>query len=193
MALDTQLPVVAGDEAVDTPFDLEQLALRCYAKLLSLLRSRGSSSEDAADLVQGAFERLSATKERVIRHPEAYLFRTALNLQKDIGRSRALQERRHTVPLPDEGLICRQPDPEVIASDREQIQLLKNLLQDMPPKMRAIFVLYHFDEIPQREIADRLGYSVSMIEKQIRRATRMIEARLTVANQVTEGGRKPSQ
>jgi RNA polymerase sigma-70 factor (ECF subfamily) len=43
-------------------------------------------------------------------------------------------------------------------------------------------VLFHFDELSQREIADRLGISVSMVEKYVKQAVTHCEARLDELN-----------
>jgi len=55
-------------------------------------------------------------------------------------------------------------------------------LHELTPKCRAVFVLFHFDGVSQRDIADRLGISVSMVEKYVRQAVNHCEQRLTESN-----------
>lgn len=46
----------------------------------------------------------------------------------------------------------------------------------MPERMRTAYRLFRIDHVPQREIAGRLGVSLSAVEKLLQRAYRRLHA-----------------
>jgi RNA polymerase sigma factor (sigma-70 family) len=46
------------------------------------------------------------------------------------------------------------------------IQKISTAIEDLPPKCKEIFKLYHIDKLKNREIAERLGISEKAVEKQ---------------------------
>jgi RNA polymerase sigma factor (sigma-70 family) len=48
----------------------------------------------------------------------------------------------------------------------------------LPERTRAVWVLYHFEDLPHAEIARRLGIAVSTIEKHMGRASTHLLKRL---------------
>jgi len=158
--------------------ELNRLAVRYYDSLVRFLRRRSSSTEDAADLAQDTFVRLSAVDIDQIRKPGSFLFTTALNLLRDRARSAQARHAVFSIPAEDAQLVCPAPHAERILDGEQRLRALEEALQELGPKCRAVFVLFHFDELSQREIADRLGISVSMVEKYVKQALTHCEARL---------------
>src|SRR6266571_2927894 len=78
--------------------ELERMAIRHYDRLVRFLKRRSRSVEDAADLAQDTFARLSSTDLRHINKPESFLFTTALNLLRDHARSAQARHAAFTVP-----------------------------------------------------------------------------------------------
>lgn len=158
--------------------ELNLIAVQYYHRLVRFFRRRNSSTEDAADLAQDTFARLSATDLEKIREPAAFLFTTALNLLRDRARSARMRHAALTVPVDEHQLICPAPHAEHVLDGERRIRSLESALRELSPKCRAVFVLFHFDALPQQEIADRLSISVSMVEKYVRQATRHCRYRL---------------
>jgi RNA polymerase sigma factor (sigma-70 family) len=173
--------------------ELELLAARYYDRLVSFFRRRSSSTEDAADLAQDTFERLSATDIGQIRKPASFLFTTALNLLRDRARSAQARYAAVTVPAEDVQLVCPAPHAERVLDGEQRMRVVEEELRALSPKCRAVFVLFHFDGMSQREIADRLRISVSMVEKYVKQAVRRCERRLDALGQETasNGGCAP--
>jgi RNA polymerase sigma factor (sigma-70 family) len=158
--------------------ELNRIAVQYYDSLVRFLKRRSSSTEDAADLAQDTFARLSAADIGQIRKPGPFLFTTALNLLRDRARS---SENRHaalSVSAEEAQLVCPAPRAERILDGEQRLRVLEEALRELSPKCRAVFVLFHFDELSQREIADRLRISVSMVEKYVKQAVSHCEARL---------------
>ena len=82
------------------------------------------------------------------------------------------------MPAEEALLVCPAPHAERILDGEQRLRALEEALRELSPKCRAVFVLFHFDEMSQREIADRLRISVSMVEKYVKQAVTHCEARL---------------
>lgn len=158
--------------------ELDQLAARYYDRLMRFLRRRSRSAEDAADLAQDTFARLSAADISQIREPASFLFTTALNLLRDRARSAEARHATLAVPADEVQLVCPAPQAECVLDGEQRMRSLEAALRELSPKCRAVFVLFHFDELPQREIARRLRISVSMVEKYVRQAMSHCQRRL---------------
>ena len=158
--------------------ELNRIALRYYDSLVRFFKRRSSSTEDAADLAQDTFVRLSAVDLGQIRKPASFLFTTALNLLRDRARSSQVRNEAFSMPAEEAQLVCPAPHAERILDGEQRLRALEEALWELSPKCRAVFVLFHFDEMSQREIADRLRISVSMVEKYVKQAVTHCEARL---------------
>ena len=158
--------------------ELNRIAVRYYDSLVRFLKRRSSSMEDAADLAQDTFARLSAADIGQIRQPGSFLFTTALNLLRDRARSSHVRHAALSMPAEEALLVCPAPHAERILDGEQRLRVLEEALRELSPKCRAVFVLFHFDEMSQREIADRLRISVSMVEKYVKQAVTHCEARL---------------
>jgi RNA polymerase sigma factor (sigma-70 family) len=162
--------------------ELEHIAIRYYDRLVRFLKRRSHSVEDAADLAQDTFARLSSTDFRQIQKPESFLFTTALNLLRDQARSAQARHAAFTVPVEETQLICPAPQAERVLDGEQRMRVLEAALRELSPKCRAVFVLFHFDGMSQRDIADQLRISVSMVEKYVKQAVNHCEKRLAELN-----------
>jgi RNA polymerase sigma factor (sigma-70 family) len=158
--------------------ELDQIAARYYGRVMRFLRRRSPTAEDAADLAQDTFARLSAADIHQIREPESFLITAALNLLRDRARSAKAQQVAMTVSVEDTQLVCPAPRPEQVLDAQQRMRSLETALSELSPKCRAVFVLFHFDGVPQRDIAERLRISVSMVEKYVRQALSHCQKRL---------------
>ncbi len=158
--------------------ELEQITARYYGRVMRFLRRRSPTAEDAADLTQDTFARLSAVDIGQIREPESFLFTAALNLLRDRARSAKAQQVAMTVSVEDTQLVCPAPRPEQVLDGEQRMRSLEAALSELSPKCRAVFVLFHFDGVTQKEIAQRLRISVSMVEKYVRQALAHCQQRL---------------
>jgi RNA polymerase sigma factor (sigma-70 family) len=165
--------------------ELDLIAARYYESLVRFLKRRSRSTEDAADLAQDTFARLSAADIGQIRKPASFLFTTALNLLRDRARSAQARHAALTVPAEETQLICPAPHAERILDGEQRMNVLEAALGELSPKCRAVFVLFHFDGLSQQEIAQRLRISVSMVEKYVKQAVNHCQKRLNELNAET--------
>jgi RNA polymerase sigma factor (sigma-70 family) len=165
--------------------ELEHMARQYYERLVRFLKRRSRSLEDAVDLAQDTFARLSSIDFRQIRKPESFLFTTALNLLRDHARSAQARYSAYTVPVEETQLVCPAPQAERVLDGEHRMRVLESALRELTPKCRAVFVLFHFDGLSQRDIADQLRISVSMVEKYVKQAATHCQQRLDELNQET--------
>lgn len=149
---------------------LRQLLLTRYDELKSKLTLRLGSSDLAGDAVQDTWLRLHrAESVGRVSSPANYLFRIALN----IARDRLTAERRYLTAVEVEQILDvtdETPSPASIVETRSELQLVEKLISELPPRQREILVAARLDGVPRREIAIRLGISLSLVEKELKQA-----------------------
>lgn len=153
------------------------------AELVAFLQRRGQTHEDAEDIVQEAFARFHRAGHALGRiDARPLLFAIAKNLLKDHWKQ-ANRERARTLWLDtDDASAAWETAPsEDPAADRRSIarQELAGVaaaIRDLPPRCRDAFLLHRFEDLSYRQIAERLGVSVSMVEKHLAEALRRLKA-----------------
>lgn len=139
-------------------------------KLRHLLRSRGRTVEDADDLIQEAFLRLQVyCREHTVENPEAFLVRTALNLSTDQARC-VRRQRTDAGVLEKLVLIDPSPSPDAVYAGQKRLMHWKRGLEALSPRRREVFLLNRLEGYSFSQIAERLGISLSMVEKHAARA-----------------------
>jgi len=180
MAVDRQRrPVSAARELPGTeqPF-LEHLAERYRSALNRFFDRRapqlGSESED---LTQEVFVRLATrSSSEPIEQLDGYIFQTASSVLTDRARRRAVRKSDQHVMYEEREHAIEDFSPERVLLAREQVAMVRIVLERLPERVRAAFVLHRFEELGYVEIAKRLGVSVSSIEKYISQALKELTA-----------------
>lgn len=70
---------------------------------------------------------------------------------------------------------------EAVYAAKETLRIYSRVIESLPPRCREAFDLHVFEELPNAEIASRMGVSPSMVEKYLARgkaACRRHRARL---------------
>ena len=138
-------------------------------KLRRLLRSRGRTVDDTDDLIQEAFLRLQLyCRDHEVEKKEAFLVRTALNLSTDQAR------RDHRVTL-EHGLeeivlVDPYPTPDEVYASQKRLLLWKQGVAALSPRRREVFLLNRVEGYSFPQIAQRLGITLSMVEKHAAKA-----------------------
>lgn len=146
-----------------------------FARVRDALRRRGSSSQDAEDIVQEAWVRLARyEREQVVENPEAFLMQTALNLAIDEHRGRVAHGEQ--VVLEEVILVDESPPVEAVVLGRERMERMTYCLGRLTEKSRDIFLAHRLDGLTYREIADHHGLSISTVEKHIAKSTSQLIA-----------------
>lgn len=160
---------------------MENIARHYLPAIAAYFRRRVANASEVDDLTQDvmmALARRGQTAE--IANLEGYIFQIAANLLKDRNR----RDRRRPLLYGGQyddavALLADELSPERIISSRESYSDLILLLNEMPERMRTIFILNRLEDMTGREIAQRLNLSVSTVEKNMMRALAMVRERLS--------------
>lgn len=132
---------------------------------------RGCPADTAEDLVQNVFVRLAARQATSrIENIDAYLMQTASSVWNDHGRWR--RSRAESAHVEYEDLLHGHEDisPERIYEARQGVDRVLASLKALSDRARQVFILRRFEGMSQKEVAERLGISVSLVEKEMMRA-----------------------
>lgn len=141
-----------------------------YAEILHFLRKRTDNASDAADMTQDVFTQWLDYRDRAkVDQPRAFLFQVARNLLRDHWRKQKVRYAVHREPAErDAEPVCDgHTDPMAAAQRLQRLQQLKEVLAELSPRRREALMLHRFEGLSQAQIAQRMGISISMVEKHI--------------------------
>lgn len=141
--------------------------------LHAFIRSRVPSQSDADDILQDVFTRVieKSSSLRQADRIESWVYQTARNAVADFYR------RRRPLPeLPAEAVDC----PHVVEANQNLAvgESLARLMAELPSTLRDAVRLYEVEGIPQADIAEQLGISISAVKSRVQRGRRELEALL---------------
>ncbi|RKF17627.1 sigma-70 family RNA polymerase sigma factor [Altericroceibacterium spongiae] len=117
----------------------------------------------AEDVVQDAWLRYDrAVGRTAIREPLQYLYRVVRNVALD-GRQRInLDNKRHAEDFDEIAatLASDRPTPEAEATARNELELVRTALSELPERTRIAVEMHRFGGHTLTEIARHLGVSV---------------------------------
>jgi len=149
-----------------------------------LLRDLGEADCAAQESFLRAWQNLNDFREGSTF--ETWLTRICINWCKDRLKRRRLvlyfhqsaddggeePGPRDTVPHPD-------PSPERRAHSREIRERLREAIETLSPRQKAVFTLKHFEELSIPEIAELTGLDSGTVKSHLFRAARKIRKRLS--------------
>jgi RNA polymerase sigma-70 factor (ECF subfamily) len=147
-------------------------------RLVRFLVARGAG-DAAEDLVQDVWLKISSGRAGPIASPVAYLYRVADSLMIDRFRSRRQAARRDKDWAEiDSGAVpgvSDAPSAERQLAAREFVRLVAELLARLePPRIAEVFRRHRIDGVPQKQVAEEFGVSLSTVESDLRTAYRAL-------------------
>jgi RNA polymerase sigma-70 factor (ECF subfamily) len=159
---------------------------RLFSVLLSLVGDADLAEELAQETFVKAYAGLSGFHER--SSFGTWLVQIAINGARDhrrrVGRLRnrrvvsldALREAgRHELEPAD---TRRSADPRAGIESEEQVSMVREALEELPPEYREVLLLRHFEEWSYDRIADLTGDTVGTLKVRAHRARRLLKERL---------------
>ncbi len=169
--------VAMPDEPPSRP-DFATLYRNTVAPLRRYLTRLLGNSSEAQDVAHDAYLRVyPQADDPKILQPEAVLYTTARRLA--INRLK----RRSISPISNETsnydtAASSTPGVAQQVMARQELKLLEAAIAGLPEGCRNVLLLRKVELLSHREIADRLGISISTVEKQHVRALRLLRAAL---------------
>jgi RNA polymerase sigma-70 factor (ECF subfamily) len=140
------------------------------SQLRSYLQGRFPGVRDVDDVVQESYLRIwKARAAHPIDSAKGFLFTIARHLAIDwVKKSQATAEieGRDLLAL---SVVDQEPDAFERLSYQEKVDLLSDVLAELPDRCREIVVLRRLRCLPQKEVAARLGISERTVENLLAR------------------------
>lgn len=152
---------------------LKELLLSRYAQWVRRFERLTGSKDRAEDLLHETWLRLDGAQiSSSIANVDAYIMRTANNIAINAYRREQYYVDQGEIDealleLPDE-----LADPERIVAARLDVERLADVLLKLTPRRRAILLAARVEGQLNREIAERMGISLRLVESELRIAIR---------------------
>jgi RNA polymerase sigma-70 factor (sigma-E family) len=158
-----------GREPADTA--VERLLAERGQHLMRAAVALTGSRADGEDLLQAALERLLRSRRRVDTNLEGYLRRTLYNLAADGWRRRG-RWRDRLAEFRSQARVAGTRSADVTEVDLRDA--LVRLLQQLPPRQRAVVVLRYWEQRTEAETAALLGCTEGTVKSTAARGLRRL-------------------
>ena len=146
--------------------------------LLGYLIRLVKSETFACELLQDAFVKIWNNRYNINPNQSfhSYLFRIAENLVYDFFRKTARDRKLHAALINSTASEYRHVEETVCG--KENVQLLRHIIDDLPPKRRQVFQLIKIEERSYEEVSMLLHISTSTINDHIVKGAKFIRKQL---------------
>ena len=159
----------AGAVASTGRDEAEELFNACYPRLAGWVRRLVDTDEDAHDIAAEAFARLLGRWSRV-DNPHGYLYVIAANLISDHWRKAGREQRAiKDLATAAAGASCHPAQEADVRA----------LIEALPPRLRAAFLLHHYAGFEVRQIAAMTGRPEGTVKADLHHARMRLKAALT--------------
>lgn len=167
-------------------FRLQILPLEPSLRLY--LRRIAPRDLDVDDLVHDTLVRaMSASTWRQVASPAAFVRAIGRNLIYDLLRRRSVVPLDYVAELDALDVRDEAADAETVLAGREELRELARLVSALPPQCQKVFTLRKIYDLSPRAIAERLGLSVSTVEKHLVKALRLCSEGLARHDRIGTG------
>lgn len=156
-----------ADRDIETARGMEAVLLANREKLIRFLAARGAG-DAAEDVFQELWVHIAGSRTGPVAHPLSYLYRAANNLMLDRYRSaRAAEIREKAWGEYDSDRV--HPSIEQSLISREELVRVDATINRLGERAAAAFRYFRIEGMSQRDIAARLGISLSTVEADLRK------------------------
>lgn len=153
-----------------------------YQPIALFVKKRINNKEDAEDLTQEVFLRLSKSDTDKIRNLKSWLYTITQNTITDYYRKRKLQtEELNEKVIPD-----FENQVEIV---KELSPCIKNFINDLPQDDRQLMQWIELDGIPQKEVAEKLNMNYITVRSKTQRARKKLKDLFTQCCDVQQGAK----
>jgi len=161
--------------------------VECRDGLVRNLLKMCVRAEDVDDILQTTFLRaLESNRSRQIISPKNYLFVISRNLVFKSMTSRTEEIRSE---IDDAIAGADAPDAADVAHYRQKLKAYEEALNSLPARSRQAIILRKFFGLSYKDIARKIGVSVSSVEKYIAQGTLRCRDLMRVKGYYLDGDR----
>ncbi len=142
--------------------------------LRAWLLARFPTLPDVEDLVQESCARMVRAREAgPIGSARALLFTTARHLALDAVRRQRVVRFEVLTDEATSSVLADETDIVETISRQQELELLTKAIQSLPDRARQVFTLRTAYGLTQKQVAEKLGVSLSTVEKQMAQGIRL--------------------
>ncbi|KRB05005.1 sigma-70 family RNA polymerase sigma factor [Lysobacter sp. Root690] len=161
------------DTALDAWFADEILVHE--AALVHYLRRVWAHIDDVHDLRQEIYVRVYEAAGRARPHqPKSFLFATARHLMTDRLRRGRVVSIEPVGDFESLNVLVDEVTPERRLGARQNLRRLADAFDLLPDRCREVVWLRRVEELPQKEVAARMGITEKTVEKQVAKGMRLL-------------------
>lgn len=136
-------------------------------KLFYFINAYTNNREVTEEIVQDVFIKLWYVKEKIDTSLSinSYIYTIAKNLSIDYLRMQRFKV--FSIDSIVERELSHNNEGEEIINYEEENNLIRQAIMNLSPRKKEVFTLHRFERLTYHEIAQRLGISVSAVEKNI--------------------------
>jgi RNA polymerase sigma-70 factor (ECF subfamily) len=143
--------------------------------LMRFLHRNWRDHDEVVDLRQEIYVRIyEAAGRRRPDSPKSFLFATARHLLADLVRRQRIVSITAVGDLEQSNVLKDELEPGRWLGGRDALERLARALDRLPDRCREVVWLRRVEDLPQKEIARRLGISEKTVEKHIAKGCRMM-------------------
>lgn len=147
---------------------VEQTYRKMWSSVLAIFRQAGLCEADCEDLAQNVFLRLMSIDVLLAETIEGMTATIAYHLRTDYLRRRAAIRRHYAEMLTADVFDARRSDERVML--KELYALEQTAIERMSPANRQIYLLSHYADKTNEEIAQTLSMSYRAVESRLYRS-----------------------
>jgi len=127
---------------------------------------------DIDDCAQEAFLHIwkQQSQGALRENPKGYILMTARNVVRDLWRRNRVRQRQNHVELTEKVDAVRNIQNEKSLVEREAVRLIETHLKYLGEPTKAVFLLFHVEQMTCDAIAKRLNMSKRTVEREMARA-----------------------
>ena len=145
------------------------------AALMRYLRRAWSHADEIHDLRQEVYVRVYEAAKKARPHSaKSFLFATARNLLADRMRRQRVVSIESVGDWDALNVPLDEISPERSLGGRQDLKRLTDAFDILPERCREVLWLRRVEELPQRDVAARLGIGEKTVEKQLAKGVRII-------------------
>lgn len=166
---------MTGSSQSASQAQLDSYAREYGSALRKYFVKRGAQPATAEDLAQEVFARLIAREsDEAIDNPRGYLMQTAFSVWSEHWRKRRVRPDHAHENYADETHSPEGIAPDRVLEGKEAVAAFRRALEALPERTRDVYLLCHVDGMKRKDLAARLGISVSAVDKHLMAAKRAL-------------------
>lgn len=161
---------------------MEAQIAQLYNPLFLYIRKRINSKEDAEDLTQEVFLKLSKSDSDKVNNVKSWVYTIAKNTITDYYRKRKL----YTTEVDDVSIDEEITNEDVI---EDLTRCITPFINELPEEYRSILTLSEIENVPQKEIAKQLDMNYVTVRSKIQRGRKKLRGVFEDCCSFKQGGK----